>query len=162
MARIVLAFVIGALIGIAAGVAGGIFLVPRFFPPQPIVGADGTAVIPAGQLLARGQFGQPDPGDSAHSGSGTLRAFADTLAFDADFAVDPGPDYRVYLVPARNVTALTNVEKTMYVDLGPLKAFKGAQSYAIPAGVALGVHATVVIWSRHFGTLISPAELKPG
>jgi hypothetical protein len=162
MARTILVFVIGAVIGIAAGIAGGIFLVPKFFPPQTVIGADGTAVIPAGQLLARGEFGQPDPGDSAQGGSGKVRAFADTLAFDADFAVNPGPDYRVYLVPARNVTALTNVEKTMFVDLGPLKAFKGAQSYAVPAGVDPAVHATVVIWSRHFGTLISPAELKPG
>ena len=47
----------------------------------------------------------------------------------------------------------------MFVDLGRLRAFKGSQRYAIPAGVDLKKYASVVIWCEQFGVLISPADL---
>ena len=47
----------------------------------------------------------------------------------------------------------------MYVDLGGLRAFKGSQRYAIPAGVDLKSFPSVVIWCERFGVLISPADL---
>lgn len=63
-------------------------------------------------------------------------------------------------VPDRNVTPCTNVAKTMFVDLGRLRAFKVSQSYAVPPGVNIGDYRSVVIWGEHFGVLISPATLK--
>ena len=54
-----------------------------------------------------------------------------------DFAVTPGPDYRVLLVPKPAIRAAADVANTMYVDLGPLAAFQGSQSFAVPAGVDL-------------------------
>ena len=63
-------------------------------------------------------------------------------------------------MPERNVTPSTPVAKTMYVDLGRLKAFKGSQNYPVPAGVDPATYGSVVIWCEHFGVLISPAELK--
>jgi hypothetical protein len=66
----------------------------------------------------------------------------------------------VYLVPEKNVVPDTPVAKTMYVDLGRLKAFKGSQNYPVPAGVDVTRYGSVVIWCEHFGVLISPAELK--
>ncbi|OFZ88567.1 MAG: hypothetical protein A3F74_13440 [Betaproteobacteria bacterium RIFCSPLOWO2_12_FULL_62_58] len=53
------------------------------------------------------------------------------------------------------------VAKTMYVDLGRLKAFKGSQNYPVPPGVDLSKYGSVVIWCERFGVLISPAGLKP-
>ena len=52
------------------------------------------------------------------------------------------------------------VAKTMFVDLGRLKAFKGSQNYPVPAGVNLAGYGSVVIWCEQFGVLISPAALK--
>jgi hypothetical protein len=49
----------------------------------------------------------------------------------------------------------------MFVDLGRLRAFKGSQRYAIPAGVNLKDYPSVVIWCEQFSVLISPADLTP-
>ncbi len=37
----------------------------------------------------------------------------------------------------RKAIPSTNVARTMFVDLGRLKAFKGSQNYPVPAGVDL-------------------------
>ncbi|WP_202882847.1 DM13 domain-containing protein [Microvirga tunisiensis] len=50
----------------------------------------------------------------------------------------------------------------MFVDLGPLRAFKGSQRYAVPNGVDLAQFDSVVIWCREFSVLISPADLQFG
>jgi len=55
----------------------------------------------------------------------------------------------------------TNVERTMFVDLGRLRAFKGSQNYDIPAGVEIAKFGSVVIWCEQFGVLISPGKLGP-
>jgi hypothetical protein len=47
----------------------------------------------------------------------------------------------------------------MYIDLGPLRAFKGSQRYTIPSGLTLSQFPTVLIWCERFGVLISPADL---
>ena len=48
----------------------------------------------------------------------------------------------------------------MFVDLGRLRAFKGSQNYAIPAGIDVEAFGSVVIWCEQFGVLISPATLE--
>ena len=47
----------------------------------------------------------------------------------------------------------------MYIDLGRLRAFEGAQNYKIPKGIDLKKYRSVVIWCEAFGVLISPATL---
>ena len=47
----------------------------------------------------------------------------------------------------------------MFIDLGALRAFKGSQRYAIPAGVDLKTYQSVIVWCRQFSVLISPADL---
>ena len=47
----------------------------------------------------------------------------------------------------------------MFIDLGGLRAFKGSQRYAIPAGVDLKNYQSVIIWCEQFSVLISPADL---
>jgi hypothetical protein len=73
--------------------------------------------------------------------------------------VGPGPAFHVYLVPKANVRSAEDVTGSMFVDLGPLHAFKGSQKYAVPAGVDLSKYPSVVIWCREFSVLISPADL---
>ena len=89
-----------------------------------------------------------------------VTVYADLLRLESDFEVGPGPKYHVYLVPEGNVTPATEVARTMFVDLGRLRAFKGSQNYPVPAGVNLAGFGSVVIWCEQFGVLISPAALR--
>jgi len=82
------------------------------------------------------------------------------IALEADFQVTPGPDFHVLLVPKVAIRASADLANTMYVDLGPLRAFKGAQAYAVPEGVDLSAYPSVVIWSRTYSAVISTADLS--
>jgi len=114
----------------------------------------------ARKLVATGMFIHANPRDPIHYGKGKLTVYDDLVHLDGDFEVGPGPKFHVYLVPEQNVIPSTNVEKTMFVDLGRLKAFKGSQNYPVPVGVDLRKYGSVVIWCEQFGVLISPAALK--
>ena len=64
-----------------------------------------------------------------------------------------------YLVPKASIRSTSDLKHVMFVDLGGLRAFKGSQRYAIPAGVNLKDYQSVIIWCERFGVLISPADL---
>lgn len=147
------------MLGAGAGFALGIFLYPFLFL-RDIVATETVADQPARQLLASGRFIHANPADPIHWGKGGAKAYQDLLHLEADFEVGPGPKYHVYLVPAATVTPSTAVEKTMFVDLGRLKAFQGSQNFPIPAGVDLQNYPHVVIWCEQFNVLISPARLQ--
>jgi hypothetical protein len=152
-------FVIGGLLGTAAGFALGIFVYPYLFLAD-IVAMDKVEDKAARKVVATGMFIHADPRDPIHYGKGKLTLYQDLVHLDSDFEVGPGPKFHVYLVPEKNVVPSTNVARTMFVDLGRLKAFKGSQNYPVPAGVELKKYGSVVIWCEQFGVLISPAELK--
>jgi hypothetical protein len=113
------------------------------------------------KVLARGTFVHANPSDPIHYGKGRVTIFDGLLHLEADFEVGPGPKFHVYLVPEKDVVPSTPVAKTMYVDLGRLRAFKGSQNYPVPGGVDVARYGTVVIWCEQFGVLISPARLAP-
>jgi len=50
--------------------------------------------------------------------------------------------------------------RSVFVDLGGLRAFMGSQKYPIPTGVDLTEFPSVVIWCQQFSVLISPADLS--
>lgn len=158
MWRSIAIFCVGAVLGTAFGVAVGFFAFPYVFPPPEAmetlnVEADRTAV-------ARGAFIHADPSDPVHYGSGSVTVYDEVVFLGDDFEVGPGPAFHVYLVPKANVRASSDVEGTMFVDLGKLRAFKGSQNYSIPRGVDLRNYQSVVIWCAEFGVLISPADLE--
>jgi hypothetical protein len=159
-----LSFVIGALLGLAGGVALGIFVYPYAFLAD-IVATEKVAPPPSGaperKVLARGTFVHANPSDPIHYGKGRVTVYEGLLHLEPDFEVGPGPKYHVYLVPEAEVLPSTNVAKTMFVDLGRVRAFKGSQNYEVPAGVDVTKYASVVIWCEQFGVLISPAKLTP-
>jgi hypothetical protein len=159
MKKSIIVFVVGGLLGTAAGFALGIFFYPYLFLAD-IVAADKVEDKASRKVVATGMFIHANPRDPIHYGKGKLTAYQDLVHLDGDFEVGPGPKFHVYLVPDTNVTPSTNVAKSMYVDLGRLKAFKGSQNYPVPAGVDLGKYGSVVIWCEQFGVLISPATLK--
>ena len=151
-------FLIGGVLGTAFSVGLGYFTFPYVFPPpaaMDVLSADEQA-----ELVATGRFIQADPSDPIHYGSGTVKVYAGVVYLDSDFEVGPGPAFHVYLVPTPQVRREADVERTMFIDLGGLRAFKGSQKYVIPAGVDLKAYKSVVIWCERFGVLISPADLE--
>jgi len=158
--RSFVSFVVGGLLGVAAGFALGIFLYPYIFLAD-IVGADKVADAASKQVAARGSFIHANPSDPIHYGKGDVTVYRDLVHLETNFEVGPGPKYHVYLVPERDVKPDTEVAKTMFVDLGRLRAFKGSQNYELPEGLDLARYPSLVIWCEQFGVLISPAALAP-
>ena len=159
MARSIIVFVVGALFGGAGGFALGIFVYPYIFLAD-IVATDKVENPASRKVAAKGEFIHANPGDPIHYGKGSVTAYQDLVHLRSDFEVGPGPKFHVYLVPEKTVTTSTNVARTMFVDLGRLRAFKGSQNYPVPPGVNLANYGSVVIWCEQFGVLISPAALK--
>lgn len=148
---------IGALVGALGGFAAGIGVFPYLFPPpevnEPLVAKADNEVI------ARATFIHANPADPIHYGEGSATIYADLVRLESDFKVGPGPKFHVYLVPDADVTPETEVEATMFVDLGRLKSFSGSQNYAIPAGLDPTAFGSVVIWCEQFNVLISHARI---
>lgn len=152
-------FLLGGVLGTGFGVALGFFLFPYVFPPPPA--AETLTDADRARLVATGTFIHANPSDPIHYGKGKVSVYEKVVFLEPDFAVGPGPDYHVYLVPAAQIRSDGPVKNAMYVDLGRLRAFEGSQRYAIPAGVDLSKFPSVVIWCERFGVLISPADLAP-
>jgi len=159
MKKGIVIFVIGMVFGTAAGFALGIFVYPYIFLAD-IVATERVDDKSERKIVATGMFIHANPRDPIHYGKGKLTVYQDLVHLDGDFEVGPGPKFHVYLVPETNVIPSTNVARTMFVDLGRLKAFKGSQNYPVPAGVDLTRYGSVVIWCEQFGVLISPSALK--
>jgi hypothetical protein len=156
--RAIAIFLFGGIFGTALGVAVGIFAYPFLFPPP-----EAMETLTAGErtgLVARGSFIHANPSDPIHYGKGKVAVYEKVLHLDTDFEVGPGPAFHVYLVPREQVRQSSDVNGTMFVDLGRLRAFKGSQKYSIPAGVDLKAYPSVVIWCAQFRVLISPADLE--
>ena len=164
MRAYVITFFVALVLGLAGGVALGIFVYPYIFLAD-IVATEKVPPKPADKqqerkVLARGTFIHANPSDPIHYGKGRVTVYEGLLHLEPDFEVGPGPKYHVYLVPEKEVVPSTNVARTMFVDLGRLKAFKGSQNYEVPAGISIEKYGAVVIWCEQFGVLISPAKLS--
>ncbi len=160
MPRWIWMFFLGGALGTAFGVAVGFFVFPYVFPPPPA--AETLAEGEATTVAARGTFIHADPNDPIHYGKGKVTVYENLVFLEPDFEVGPGPAFHVYLVPREKIRKSSDVEGTMFVDLGKLRAFEGSQKYPIPAGVDLKKFPSVVIWCAQFDVLISPADLAFG
>ncbi len=156
--RLVVGFLAGGVLGVAAGFALGIFVYPYLFLAD-IVAAEKVDAAQR-KVLARGRFIHANPSDPIHYGKGGVTVYEGLLHLEPDFEVGPGPKFHVYLVPERNVTPATRVASAPFVDLGRLRAFKGSQNYPLPPGVDVARYGSAVIWCEQFGVLISPAALS--
>jgi hypothetical protein len=160
MARSIIAFSVGAVLGVAGGIGAGFFLFPYVFPPPPAAERL-TEAAQARQVVATGTFIHANPSDPVHYGSGSVTVRSDSVFLGADFKVGPGPKFHVYLVPKATIRSSADVKGEMFVDLGRLRSFEGSQRYTIPKGVDLAKYRSVIIWCEQFSVLISPADLKP-
>lgn len=151
-------FVGAGILGLGGGFAGGLFAYPYIFLAD-IVAMDARPAdsVP---VVATGMFIHANPSDPIHHGTGGVTVYQEVVHLEEDFAVGPGPAFHVYLVPGPAVTESADLEGRMFVDLGRLRAFKGSQNYAVPAGVDLASYPNVVIWCERFSVLISPAALS--
>ncbi|MBX6426172.1 MAG: DM13 domain-containing protein [Variibacter sp.] len=155
--RGILIFLLGGTLGAVFGVGLGFFLFPFVFPPPP--GTDQLSEAERTRLVATGSFLHVDPSDPIHYGRGRVSVYERTLFLEPDFEVGPGPAFHVYLVPKEKIRSSGDLGDAMFVDLGGLRAFKGSQRYALPAGLTLANYPSVVIWCERFGVLIAPADL---
>ncbi len=159
MKKLFAGLLLGCLLGGAIGFAAGIFFFPYLFLAD-IEARETLADSAARTVVATGSFIHADPGDPVHHGKGSVTVYEDTVFLGADFEVGPGPKFHVYLVPLSVVTPDTPVDETKFVDLGQIRAFKGSQVFAVPAGIKLRDYPNVVIWCAQFDVLISPAKLS--
>ncbi len=151
-------FLGGGILGTGFGVALGFFLFPFVFPPPPAA-EQLTDTDRRGRIVAEGMFIHANKSDPVHWGKGGVTVRLDSVFLGEDFEVGPGPKYHVYLVPKAAIRGSGDLSDQMFVDLGRLRAFKGSQRYAIPAGVDLSRFQSVIIWCEQFSVLISPADL---
>ncbi len=158
MQRLIIGFVVGGVLGTGFGFAAGILVFPYLFPP-PVVN-EPLHDEAAREVVAEASFIHANPADPIHYGRGTATLYTDLVRLESDFEVGPGPKFHVYLVPLAEVTPETEVERTMFIDLGRLKSFVGSQNYAIPQGIDLAGFGSVVIWCEQFNVLISPAAIS--
>ncbi len=155
--RGLLIFLIGGIFGTAFGVAVGFFVYPFVFPPPAAM--DQLSEADKTKLVATGTFIHANPSDPIHWGRArsactSARFFSNRISRSAR-----DPAFHVYLVPKAGLRKNSDLGDAMFVDLGGLRAFKGSQRYAIPAGVDLKNYQSVIIWCRQFSVLISPADL---
>ncbi len=152
-------FLVGGILGTGLGFAAGIFVYPYIFLAD-VVATETVGDAAAGALVAKGIFIHANQSDPVHYGSGGVTVYDGLVHLEDDFDVGPGPKFHVYLVPKVPVTSAADVDGTMFVDLGRLRASKGSQNFPIPAGVDLAKFGSMVIWCEQFGVLISPASLS--
>jgi hypothetical protein len=151
-------FLLGGILGTGFGVALGFFFFPYVFPPPPA--SESLADTDRGKApAATGTFIHANPSDPVHWGRGKVSVYERAIFLEPDFEVGPGPAFHVLLVPKASIRSSSEVTEQMFIDLGGLRAFKGSQRYAIPAGVNLQDYPSVVIWCERFSVLISPADL---
>ena len=128
-------------------------VVDEAFPGESTAAASATP-----RALASGMFHS-----NAHETRGSATVYQ--LAGDrrvlrlADFETSNGPDVRVYLVAAADVTDNDTVKESGFVELGKLKGNIGAQNYEVPAAVDLARYRAVTIWCKRFSVNFGTAPL---
>lgn len=165
MLRTVIAFVVGGVLGLAAGAGGMLVAFPYLFPPPAVnetvsdmAGRDVTSVIET--RFREGTSGQ----DAAHWGRGGVRAYRSDdggvlLELQPDFEVGPGPNFWVYLNSLGGIDDEADFEAdTGRTQIAQLKSFTGSQVYAVSADAFAGAGA-VTVWCESFGQYIASADL---
>jgi hypothetical protein len=128
--------------------------VSEAFPATSLPGGTQTP-----QALLKGQFK-----GYAHPTQGTATIYqleGKRMLRLTDFKTSNGPDVRVYLVAAPDVTDDATVAKAGFVELGMLKGNIGDQNYDVPDSVDLEKYRAATIWCKRFQVNFGTAPLAP-
>jgi hypothetical protein len=127
--------------------------VPVGVPASKVTKSRGAK--PQNVSLASGPFKVADEGSARGTATVVRRAAGGRVLTLTHFAVNNGPDLRVYLVAGGGKDIHDRF------DLGGLKGNKGNQKYDVPRSADLGKYRTVVIWCRAFTVAFARAALRP-
>ena len=122
---------------------------------EPMMPAMSSAMV-----LSMGNFRDAD---SFHKGSGSATVYqledgSHVLRFE-NFRVTNGPDLRVLLSKASDISDKGEFQQYDYVELDRLKGNIGNQNYVIPANLDVSEYGSVVIYCKPFHVLFSVAPL---
>jgi hypothetical protein len=129
--------------------------VPVGVPASKVTAAKGAARPPQNVALASGPFKVADEGNARGTATVVRRSAGDRVLTLTHFAVNNGPDLRVYLAPGNGKDVGDRI------DLGGLKGNKGNQKYNVPKSADIGKYRTVVIWCRSFTVAFARATIRP-
>jgi len=125
----------------------------------------------AAQLIAAAPHGHAIPlqaGEAPVTGTVTVshEGGKTTLVFSDDFSTNPkAPALQVVLLKSATPLKTLNaphypLTAGSYTQVAPLKSYKGAQSYTLPAGVDLNASGSVLIWCKVANATMAWAPLK--
>jgi hypothetical protein len=123
-------------------------------PPSTSPGAPSTTTTttPPPVRISTGELRGID-----HDATGTASIYrrADGSAVVAleDIDIEPGPDYRVVVVPGEDRSSPGDG-----LELDGLRGNQGTQYYEVPSGTDVGTGWTVLVWCRAFGVPIANAS----
>jgi hypothetical protein len=122
-------------------VAGG----PPTTAPTPTTAAPQPVRVSTGALRGIGH-------DATGTASVYRRADGSRVVGLEDIDIEPGPDYRVYVVPGTD-----REDPGDGVELDGLRGNQGTQYYEVPNGTDVGTGWTVLVWCRAFGVPVAAA-----
>jgi hypothetical protein len=135
---------------------------PTAAATEPAPTEDPAAESPTPPLLS-GAFVKEEV---AVTGSYTLDPATNVLRLSDDFGLSDGPDLRVILSGASDLTVNYIAFSRLVIGsprlyLGRLQSPSGAQAYVVPPGTDLSPYKTVVIWCEAFSVAFAAAPLQP-
>ena len=154
--RLVLLFATHA-VALALGFGIGIYTLPILTEPEgPSVREVRAAATGAAY---RAEFRRGLKGsDAFHWGEGTVTVGRKAIAFEGRLA--PGPDYKLYLVPAyvENEEEFLKLKKRS-PRLGDVKTFENFV-VPVPDNVDIEKYDTVLVWCERFSQFITSAKYR--
>lgn len=158
------------LVAVAVVVAGGwyAFRPDRLFTTTTVAEAAPVVATPDAPIASTAPGATPSLGSGRfHSNAHETVGIAELLDVGAgrrvlrltDFRTSNGPDVRVVLVAADDVTDNATAVRAGYVELGRLKGTQGDQNYDVPASIDLSKYRTVTIWCERFDVNFGSAPL---
>jgi hypothetical protein len=118
---------------------------PPTTAPTPTTAAPQPVPVSTGELRGIGH-------DASGTASVYRRADGSRVVGLEDIDIEPGPDYRVYVVPGTG-----REDPGDGVELDGLRGNQGTQYYEVPNGTEVGTGWTVLVWCRAFGVPVAAA-----
>jgi hypothetical protein len=142
---------------LALGFALGVYTLPLLIAPAG-PSAEELAAQSA-QATYRGEFRRDlQDSDALHWGEGQVAVGPRRITLTGTLA--PGPDYKLYLSPEFVETeADFNRLKPRMVRVGDVKTFRNF-TVAVPDGVDIERHTTVIVWCESFSQFITAARYR--